>query len=92
MIVRISTEGQYRLPSSLLDRLNEIDNEIVEAVAGNDATTFGRLYSQLISLIRTNGEHIPDAELVGSDIILPPADTTIEEARELFVEDGAIPG
>ena len=33
MIVRISSEGQYNLPGSFIDQLNEIDNELVEAVA-----------------------------------------------------------
>ena len=31
MIVRIRAEGQYRLPSAQLDRLNRLDNKIVDA-------------------------------------------------------------
>ena len=32
MIVRISTEGQYRLDDALLPQLNALDNQLVAAV------------------------------------------------------------
>ena len=35
---------------------------------------------------------MPDGELVTSDHVLPAADTTLEEAREAFSGEGAIPG
>ncbi len=59
MIVRIATEGQYRVNSALLDRLNELDNRLIQ--------------------------------LVASDVILPAPDTTLDEAKSLFVNDGLIP-
>ena len=40
MIVRISSEGQYNLPGSFIDRLNEIDNALVEAVEAEDQAAF----------------------------------------------------
>ena len=36
MIVRISGEGQFRLPDEDADRLNELDNEAVAAVEAGD--------------------------------------------------------
>jgi hypothetical protein len=35
---------------------------------------------------------VADDELVTSDHVLPHADTTLEEAREAFAGEGAIPG
>lgn len=92
MIVRIATEGQYWLDSKHLDHMNLIDNQLVEAVVGADENTFGRLFAQLLTFVRTNGEPVPEDELVESDVVLPPPDTTVAEARELFSGEGVLPG
>ena len=92
MIVRISTEGQYRLPSSVLDRLNELDNQLVDAAARTDEESFRRLLAEMLDLVRMQGTPVPAEELVESDVILPPPDTSLEEARELFQGEGVIPG
>ncbi len=92
MIVRISSEGQYRMQSAHLDHLNEIDNAIVETVAKGEEGEFNRLFAELLTFIRQHGQRLPDTVLEGSDIILPPPDTTLAEARELFRGQGALPG
>jgi hypothetical protein len=92
VIVRILTEGQYRIESSLLDRLNALDNAIVEAVAAGDEERFRTLLAELLDQVRRHGIPVSPDEFVESDVILPPPDTTIEEARQLFVGDGLIPG
>ena len=38
------------------------------------------------------GTPLADDALVDSDLLLPPADATIDEVRELLDEDGLIPG
>ena len=91
MIVRISTEGQYRLESSYLDKINDIDNDIVEAIASGDKTKFSVLFKNLIDLVRDHGNAIGSDELLESQVVLPPPDTTFEEAAELFVADGLVP-
>ncbi|HEY8490060.1 MAG TPA: hypothetical protein VIO14_03735 [Dehalococcoidia bacterium] len=92
MIVRILTEGQYRLPGALLDQLNELDNQIVEAVARGDQEAFGRLFPQMIDLVRQNGTPVPVEELVESDVVVPAPDSSLEEVQELFAGEGLIPG
>ena len=92
MIVRISSEGQYNLPGSYIDRLNEIDNALVEAVAAEDQSTFETLLKQMLDLVREHGEPVPVDELVESDLILPEPDLTLLEAEELFVGEGLLPG
>jgi hypothetical protein len=91
MIVRIAEEGQYRMTDQHLDQLRQLDGQLVEAVTGGDEGTFGRLFAQLITYVRSNGVRLEDVELAHSDVILPPPDTTLEEARELFSGEGALP-
>ena len=92
MIVRIATEGQYRVSSDLLDRLNELDNQLIQLVANGDQDRFCSVLGSMISLVRKEGQAVADEELVGSDVILPASDTTLEEARGLFTGEGLIPG
>ena len=91
MIVRISGEGQYRLDESLHSKLDELDNAVVAAVDGGDEDGFHASFEELLQFIRSNGEHLADAELEASDHILPPADLTFPEAGEEFTGDGLIP-
>ena len=92
MIVRISSEGQYNLPGSCIDRLNEIDNALVEAVEAEDQPAFETLLKRMLDLVREHGEPVPVDELLESDLILPEPDLTLREAEELFVGEGLLPG
>ena len=92
MIIRITTEAQYNLPGSFLDELNDIDNQLVEAVEAADKSSFEKLLNLMLTLVRNNGSVLPIDELVESDLILPSPDTTLEEAQILFVGEGLLPG
>jgi hypothetical protein len=91
MIVRIATEGQYRLADEAIERVNALDNEAVAAVEAGDEARFTDLFGQIIALIRAEGAPLPEDELHGSDVIVPPPDTSFEEARHDFTGDGLIP-
>jgi len=91
VIVRISGEGQFRIPDEDQDKLNELDNAAVEAVDAGDETRFQELWGQMISLVCSDGNALGDDELVESDIILPPRDISIEEAKSEFTGEGLIP-
>ena len=91
MIVRISTEGQYRFPDDQADRLNDLDNGVVEAVDGGDEDSFHERFEELLSLVRSEGSLLDGDELEGSDVILPPPDTSFVEASSEFTGDGLIP-
>ena len=91
MIVRIFTEGQYRLPDEQRDRLNELDNEVIAVCANGDEQHFREAYDRLLDFIRSSGEPLADDELEGSDLMLPPPDITFEEARSEFTGEGLIP-
>jgi hypothetical protein len=92
MIVRILGKGQFRLDDGLLGRLNELDNAVAAAVAAGDADAFGGAFTSLTEMVQTEGAPVADDELVTSDHVLPHEDTTLEEAREAFAGEGAIPG
>ena len=92
MIIRVMGEGQYRVDSGLFDTLNEIDNRIVEHVQNQDAKGFRSCLAELIGAIQQAGQRIADTELVESDIIVPPADLTLPEARDVFKGTGIFEG
>ncbi len=91
MIVRISGEGQFRLPDEDAGRLNELDNRAVSAVEDGDETGFKELWSQMLELVSSDGNAISEEELVESDVILPPRDISFDEAKGEFTGDGLIP-
>jgi hypothetical protein len=91
VIVRISTEDQYRLPDADAERLNELDNEAVAAVEAGDEDRFHELFEQMLELVRSDGHKLGDDELEESDVILPPPDLSFTEAAHEFTGDGLIP-
>ena len=91
MIVRISGEDQFRLPDGDAERLNELDNQAVSAVEGGDEEAFKDLWAQMLDLVKTDGDAVPEDELVGSDVILPPRDISFDEAKGEFTGEGLIP-
>jgi hypothetical protein len=91
MIVRIMGEGQYRIDDSDRDNLNELDNAAVAAAEGGDETAFLKSFQTLLEHVREVGTPLGDDELEGSDVLLPPADTTFAEAQHEFTGEGLIP-
>ena len=91
MIVRISGEGQFKLPDEDADRLNELDNRAVSAVEQGDETGFTELWSQMLEIVASDGNAVDNEELVESDVILPPRDISFEEAKGEFTGEGLIP-
>ena len=91
MIVRIASEGQFKLADDVQTRLNELDNEAVAAVEAGDEARFQELFNQMISLVEGDGEPVPDDELIESDVIIPPKDLSFEEAKGEFTGEGLVP-
>jgi hypothetical protein len=91
VIVRISGEGQYKLPDEDAGRLNELDNRAVSAVEQGDETGFKELWTQMLELVASDGNAVDAEELVESDVILPPRDISFDEAKGEFTGEGLIP-
>jgi hypothetical protein len=91
VIVRISTEDQYRLPDEDAQRLNQLDNEAVAAVEADDEDLFHERFESMLDLVRRHGHRLGDEEIEESDVILPPPDLSFVEAQAEFTGDGLIP-
>jgi hypothetical protein len=91
VIVRISTEGQYELQGNDEGALRELDNAAVAACEVEDEQKFHEAFARLLDFVRTKGRAVPDDQLAGSDLILPPPDTSFEEAKTEFTGEGLIP-
>jgi hypothetical protein len=92
VIIRILTEGQYDVADHALDRLNELDATLEAAVEAGDQGAFATALSALLDGVRTAGVAHPADSLDESDLILPPADATLEQVREMLNDEGLIPG
>jgi hypothetical protein len=91
MIIRIMEEGQYRLADAHLQALNDLDNKVVKAVEQDDRAAFRATFTGMLDFVRKNGAPLPVEELHGSDILIPRAETTYDEAKTLFVGEGLLP-
>jgi PspAA-like protein len=91
MIVRLLTEGQYEVSEELQGRLNELDDRAMEAVERDDEPELDAALEEMWRLVQTEGERLPDEDLRPSEIVIPPADLTLEETRVLFSDHGLIP-
>jgi hypothetical protein len=92
MIVRILGEGQFEVPDSTLDGLNELDEALIRAVEAGDEPAFRRDLAALLDRIRATGEPVADDYLGASDLMLPAGGSTLEEVRSLLGDEGLIPG
>ena len=91
MIVRIATEDQYEIPGDHYKEIDDLDNAVVEAVEAADETLYQERFAALIAWIRENGKPVGADELRESDVIVPPADTSLAEAAADFTGEGLIP-
>lgn len=99
VVIRISGQGQFKVNSEILEKINGIDNSIVDLVKNNSSGSgHSKLkqkelqfkLSEMKNLIISNGQHLDDKEIVESDVILPDSDLSIEEASKIFTEEGII--
>jgi hypothetical protein len=92
-IVRIMGHGQFTVDSKTLKKLNDIDTAIVKLVSTerSDDFEFKRRLAELSDTVVRNGKPLDPREIIKSDIILPSADLSIDEAKRLFRGEGVIP-
>ena len=90
MIVRLMGEGQWRVDDARAGRLAELDAETERAVEQGDEHALQAALGAMAALIR-GGERVPDDHLGVSDAVVPPADLTLEEARQIIQRGDLIP-
>jgi hypothetical protein len=85
-------EGQVEIGAADIDVLNELDSELEAAIESDDEIEFRTKLHALLDKVRHVGKALPDDSLEPSELILPPADASIEEVREMLGDTGLIPG
>ena len=91
MIVRLVGEGQYEIDDSLMERLNALDRQAMDALSQEDEPSLDRYLDEMGKLVRKGGTRLPEDALSPSDAVIPPSDLTLEETRRLVSEQGLIP-
>jgi hypothetical protein len=84
-------DGQYRVDDDVVEGLNELDDQAAQAVEAGDEENLHRLLGLMAKTVRERGERLADDDLSASDLIIPPDDLSLEEARDLFSGEGLIP-
>jgi hypothetical protein len=90
VIVRVMGEGQWRLDDALAGRLEELDVETEAAAERGDEEGLRTALNAIADVVRT-GERLPDDHLGSSDLIVPPLDLSLDEARKILDEGDLIP-
>jgi hypothetical protein len=104
-IVRVAGHGQFKVSKSTINKINDIDNQIVDILNkdtnNNDNNNddnkiayekeFRKRMTEMVNLITTEGKPLDHKELIESHIIVPAADLSIEEAKKIFKDEGIIP-
>ncbi|WP_345696690.1 PspA-associated protein PspAA [Kitasatospora terrestris] len=94
MIMRVMGEGQFEVAEGHLNRLNQLDDELLTAVESGDEQAFRAALASLLEAVREFGSPLPDDSLEPSDLILPDAEATVDEVKAMLRDegDGLIPG
>jgi hypothetical protein len=92
VIVRIMGEGQIEIGPSEIEVLNALDSELEAAIESGDEDVFRVKLNALLDKVRHVGKSVPDEVLEPSELILPPADASMDEVRDMLGDSGLIPG
>jgi chromosome condensin MukBEF complex kleisin-like MukF subunit len=91
VIVRLMGEGQFDVDDEVAKGLNGLDEQAGQAVEAGDEERLSELLRRMADAVRTNGARLPDESLDASEAIIPPDDLSLDEARQLFEDEGLIP-
>jgi len=91
VLIRILGEGQFEVPDSELDEINRLDTALEHALRTPDDDVRPAL-DALLDHVRRVGVRPPEHELLESDAVLPFADSSEDDIRDMLNDDGLIPG
>jgi PspA-Associated protein len=87
-IVRVMGHGQFRVGNRTAKKISRIDNELIKIIElrkEGDKTSSRRVLD-VLGLVKKDGVPLEHKEIIQSDIIVPGADISIEEAKNLFTD------
>jgi hypothetical protein len=88
MIVRISGTGQFELDDDAVKRLDELDTALTKAYEAGDDGQFRQCLAALVQFIQSSGTPVAHDRVVPSDVIVPPDDSSLEDARDYMTDEG----
>lgn len=88
MIVRISGTGQYELDDTAVRRLDELDTALTNAYHASDDAQFRVCLHETVKFIQETGTPVAHDEVVPSEVIVPPEDSGLEDARDFMSDEG----
>jgi hypothetical protein len=92
VIVRVLGDGQFELADSFADELNAHDAALTAALDAGDDDAFRTALHAMVDTVVEHGGRVPDEVLVPSDVVLPQADATLDDVREMLGNEGLVPG
>jgi chromosome condensin MukBEF complex kleisin-like MukF subunit len=91
VIVRLMGEGQWQVDDSLRGRLDELDTETERAVEAGDEEALHAALRALHDAVRGAGEKLDHAHLAASELVIPPDDLGLDEARAMLAGEDPFP-
>lgn len=105
IVVRILNQGQYKINEETHNKIDEIDNSIVDIIEkinlndkresvslNQDQEELRKRLAQIIYIVSSEGTQLDEKEIIESDIIIPNEDISVDEAKEMFRGEGIIKG
>ncbi|MGC2573146.1 MAG: hypothetical protein WA364_16665 [Candidatus Nitrosopolaris sp.] len=88
IIVRVMGHGQFRVGNRTAKKITKIDNELIKIIElrKEGEKKYSRIVLDALGLVKKDGVPIEHNEFIQSDIIVPGADISIEEAKNLFTD------
>lgn len=88
LVVRILGQGQFKVGSRTANRIRKIDDELIKIIRKHEQAEkdFSRKATQALSIVKKAGTPLEHKEFIQSDIIVPGADMSAKEAKNLFGE------
>ncbi|HET7149129.1 MAG TPA: hypothetical protein VFI73_11590 [Candidatus Nitrosopolaris sp.] len=91
-IVRVMGQGQFRINNRTARMISKIDRELVKIIQTHEQgeKDYSRRVAEVVRLVLKAGLPLEHKEIVQSDIIVPGADISIDDAKNLFRNQGLI--
>jgi len=91
-IIRVMGHGQYKVDNRTAKLIIKKDLEMVKIIQTHEQAEreYARSVAEVESLVKRSGIPLDYKEIVQSDIIVPAAEVTIDDAKNLFRGVGLI--
>jgi hypothetical protein len=91
-IVRIMGHGQFRVNERTAKIINNKDHKLLKIIQTHEQgeKDYARSVADVVGLVKKNGIPLDHKEIVQSDIIVPGAEFSIDDAKNLFKGQGFI--